>query len=528
MSVDAIARPRAPRGLVVGALVLSAAFATPLTYLVSRVATGDVRIQTVLTDHRIQEALARTIVLATSVSTSAAVIGTAVAWLVARTDLPARRTVAVLAALPLVFPSFVGALALKASVAPGGLLEAVLGPVGVDELPRVEGLVGAWLVLTLFTYPYVLLPVAARLRSLNPSMEESARLLGRGPVAVFWQVVFPQARSAIAAGTLLVFLYSVSDFGAVDLLRYPTLTRLIYANRLLRQDLALSLGLVLAVVALMVTAAERRTARSVSQPAGASPRPAAVVPLGPWRWVAALGVGFLLMNALVAPVASLIHWTWRGLRSGSLDILDADLWSPVSHSAGIGVVTAVVAVTVVLPLAFLGARHRSRLAGPAQTLVVSGFALPGIVIALAVVFLVLNAPGLHRLYQTFPILVFAYVVHFGAQAVRAASVTVGSVPARLDDAARMLGAGRLRRLVRIDLPLMAPGLAAGGGLVLLSTMKELPATLLLAPTGFDTLATRIWSATEENALADAGLVALVLLAVSAALTWLLVIRRADL
>jgi iron(III) transport system permease protein len=144
------------------------------------------------------------------------------------------------------------------------------------------------------------------------------------------------------------------------------------------------------------------------------------------------------------------------------------------------------------------------------------------------VFLSLNTPVLDAFYQTFPLLVLAYVVHFGAQSVRAAGVAVGSVPARLDDAARMLGADRWRRLLRIDAPLMAPGLAAGGGLVLLSTMKELPATLLLAPTGFETLATRIWSATEENALAEAGLAALVLLLVSGLLTWVLVVRRAEL
>ena len=198
------------------------------------------------------------------------------------------------------------------------------------------------------------------------------------------------------------------------------------------------------------------------------------------------------------------------------------------NTAGIAVVTALVAVIVVLPVAFLSARYHSRVAGPAQTMVVAGFALPGIVIALAMVFLSLNTPVLQGLYQTFPLLVVAYVVHFGAQSVRAAGIAAGSVPARLDDAARMLGADRWRRLARIDLPLMAPGLAAGAGLVLLSTMKELPATLLLAPTGFETLATRIWSSTEANALAEAGLTALALLALSAVLTWFLVVRRADL
>jgi len=123
--------------------------------------------------------------------------------------------------------------------------------------------------------------------------------------------------------------------------------------------------------------------------------------------------------------------------------------------------------------------------------------------------------------------VFAYVVHFGSQALRAGQVAVAGVPSHLDDAARTLGAGRLRRLRTVDLPLATPGLLAGAGLVLLSTMKELPATLLLAPPGFETLATRIWNATEDAFLADASLAALLLLALSGVLTWFLVVRRGN-
>jgi iron(III) transport system permease protein len=526
--VLAAQRKPAPRAITVVSVIVALGFAAPLVYLLSRVVVGDVDARTVLADEITRTALWNTVVLAALVAMSAMVIGTALAWLVARSDIPGRRILAVLVPLPLVFPSFVGALALRASVAPGGLLEALLGPLGVGRLPQIDGLLGSWLVLTLFTYPYVQLPVAARLRSLGSSVEESARLLGRRPLAVFFQVVLPQARSAIAAGTLLVFLYAVSDFGAVDLLGYPALTRVIYANRVLNRDLAMTLGLILAVMALLVTASERRVGRNAVAAPAVRTKGSLTVPLGRWRWPVLALVVFFLLNALAAPIASLVHWTRRGLTSGTLDLADADLLTPVLNTAGIGLVTALVAVVVVLPLAFLGTRFRSRVASPALTLVVAGFALPGIVIALSMVFLVLNTPVLDRLYQTFPLLVMAYVVHFGAQSVRAAGVAVGSVPGRLDDAARMLGADRWRRLTRIDLPLMAPGLAAGAGLVLLSTMKELPATLLLAPTGFETLATRIWGSTESNALAEAGLTAITLLLVSGVLTWLLVVRRADL
>jgi iron(III) transport system permease protein len=131
------------------------------------------------------------------------------------------------------------------------------------------------------------------------------------------------------------------------------------------------------------------------------------------------------------------------------------------------------------------------------------------------------------LYQSFPVLILAYVVHFGAQAMRTSQVAVSSVPRSLDDAGRLLGAGRLRRLATVDLPLMRGGLVAGAGLVLLSVMKELPATLLLRPTGFDTLATEIWTAQEVHSFARMGVASILLVVVSGILTWVLVVRRAD-
>jgi iron(III) transport system permease protein len=215
--------------------------------------------------------------------------------------------------------------------------------------------------------------------------------------------------------------------------------------------------------------------------------------------------------------------------SGRLQATDiADLAGPTRSTAVLAVAAAVLAVAVVLPVAYLTARHRSRLGDAVNAAVVAGFALPGLLIALSVVFWTLSGPGwLGGLYQTAPLLVLAYVVHFGAQAMRATQVAVAAVPRRLDDAARSLGASRWRRLRSVEVPLMLPGLAAGAGLVLLSTIKELPATLLLRPTGTDTLALEVWRARETANWPEAGLAGLVLVLLSAALTWLLILRRAE-
>ncbi len=520
-------RPRAPMPLLITSLVVAVLFAGPFAYLVWRNAELGADALDVLRSDTATGPLARTLLLATTVAAACAALGTSLAWLVTRTDLPYRRVWRVLAALPLVIPSFVGALALVAAFAKGGLLDEFLG---FDQLPPVRGYWAAFAVLTLLSYPYVYLPVAARLTGMPPALEETARSLGRSPAQVFRSVVLPQASGAIAAGALLVFLYVVSDFGAVSLVRYDTLTTRIESSRLFNPTTSLALGFLLAVVALTVVVLERAVSRRrVHTEAVAAGRRPLQAPLGPWKVPAVALVGAVVTVALVAPVAVLARWAWRGVGEGRA-ARGADLggvWEPLLNTAGIALVTAVVAIVVVLPVAYLTTRHRSRVGAAVNAFVVGGFALPGLVIALAVVFWVLDAPLVGGLYQTFPLLVFAYVVHFGAQAMRASQVSVSGVPRRMDDAARSLGAGRLRRLRTVDVPLMLPGLAAGAGLVLLSTMKELPATLLLAPIGFDTLATRIWSATESAFFARAGVSALALIAVSGVLTWLLTVRRLE-
>ena len=511
--------------LVALAAATGVVFAWPFAYIVWRNLTLGADVWGELTSASTLEALARTVALATAVALTASALGTALAWLVVRTDVPLRRLWRVLAPLPLVFPSFVGAAALIAALGRGGLVEQAIGEAAAAWLPPVHGFTGAWLVLTLFTYPYVLVPVAARLAQLPPSLEESARLLGRGRWSVVRTIVLPQCRGAIWAGGLLVFLYTVSDFGAVKLLRYDTLTTQIFANRLFDRAQSFALALLLAVVALVVVGAERAYGRrSVPTEAMGAGR-ALVTPLGRWRLPALLVVLAVLGNALLGPVVTLGYWALRGLTgtgSGSGDLGDAV--APTLSSAGIGVITAAVAVAVVLPLAYVTTRYRSRLGGVANTFVVGGFAIPGLVVALALVFWILNTPVLGSLYQTLPVLIFAYVVHFGAQSMRAAQVAVGGVSRGVVDAATMLGAGPARRFRTVDLPLMAPGLLAGAGLVLLSTMKELPATLLLRPTRVETLSTRIWNAAEDGFLSEMAIAALILVALSGVLTWLLVIR----
>ncbi|MCE2531686.1 MAG: iron ABC transporter permease [Acidimicrobiia bacterium] len=279
----------------------------------------------------------------------------------------------------------------------------------------------AWGVLTLFTYPYVYLPTRARLRHLDPAYEEAARVLGRRPAAVFATVTLPAILPAVSAGGLLVCLYTLSDFGAVELLRYETLTRSIYANRLFDRPTSVTHGLLLGIVAVGVVMVERWLARRRAGGfAATSDRPPPLASLGWWRWpVCAAVVAFLLL-ALVAPLATLGYWAGRGIanpgrRVGAFALDGGGIATSAASTVAVSAVAATVTVLVMLPLAWLLVRRPSRSASASNLLVTAGFALPGIVVALALVFWALQVPFAEAVYQTLPLLVVGYVLLFGAR-----------------------------------------------------------------------------------------------------------------
>lgn len=501
------------------ALGIGAAFAVPFVYLAARAVGDPSGTWEVWRSGTALAPLWRTIQLAVLVSAVAAVVGTGMAWLVERTDLPGRRVWRVLLPLPLVIPSFLGAATLLNAVNTGGFLDEVLG---LSGLPDLRGLGGATVVLGALSYPYVFLPVAARLRTLNASLEESARMLGRRPWQVAREVVLPQVVPAVTAGTVLVFLYAISDFGGVQFVRYDTLTRAIFESSLLDRTTANALGLLLGVIALLVSWGERRLARRATAPATASGRPGRVVRLGAWKPVAVLSTAVVLAAGLGGPMAVLGWWVQRGVANGQSLTGEEPLAPAVSSSLLVGVLAALVAVAVVLPVAYANGRRATRASGLASGIVTAGFALPGLVTALAMVTWSIGTP----LYQSLTLLVMAHTVHFGAQALRGAQVAVDAVPVRYDEAARLLGARRLRRFTRVELPLLVPGLAAAAGMVLLSVLKELPMTLLLRPLSLEPLAFWIWDAAQNASFARLGFAGLVLVGLSGVLTGVLVVRPA--
>jgi iron(III) transport system permease protein len=491
----------------VPAVGVALAMLVPAVYLL--VAAAELpaeRIWQLVTERSTLELTGRTLRLAAAVTATSLLLGVPIAWVTTRSDLPARRFFAIATALPLVIPTYVGAYALVAAFARGGLIESWFGVVPPDPY----GFRGAYIALTLFTFPYVLLTVQAALRGLDPSLEEASRSLGRGPLATFWRVTVPQLRVAAAAGGLLVTLYVLSDFGAVTILRYSTFTRALYLQYRSAFDRAPAavLGLMLVALTVAFVVLEARTARDRGgqfRTAGPT-RPAPVVPLGAWRWPAFVLCSAVVGIGLVTPVTVIVYWLVRGLAAGESVNLALGAAGRSLLAAGLG---ALAAVAAALPVAIWSARSPSRTARLVERLSFTGYALPGIVVALALVFFGIRVAT--PLYQTIAMLVFAYVVLFLPQAIGSVRAGLLQLAPNVEAAARTLGSSRLRVLWRVTLPLSRRGALAGGALVFLTVLKELPATLLLAPTGYDTLATRVWSATAEAFFTRAALPALLLI-----------------
>jgi iron(III) transport system permease protein len=462
-----VTHARAPVALAVPAVAAVALVLLPLAYLVLRAAGGGAEALEVL-DRGTLDLVGQTLVLVGAVTAAAIAIGLPLAWLATRTDVPARRLIAVASPLPLVIPSYVAALALLGAFGPRGLLQQLLEPLGVERLPAIYGVVGAWLALTLSTYPYVFLLASAALRGLDPALEDAARGLGHSRWRLFRRVTLPALRPALGASSLLVALYALSDFGAVSLMQYNALTRSIYLQyrSLFDRTPAAVLGLVLVALTIALLVLEGRTRRAVRSSASGAERPPTLVALGRWRWPAFAFCAAVLALFLVVPVAVLVYWSTRAVELGHGI---AFAWEAALSSLTVSTLAALVAVVAVLPVAFLAERHPSSWTRTIERLAYTGNALPGIVIALSLVFFAANY--LPSLYQTVALLIFAYVVRFFPQALAGVGSALQRVHPRIEEAARGLGRGPVRVLATVTVPLIRRGLLAGGALVFLNAMK---------------------------------------------------------
>jgi iron(III) transport system permease protein len=449
--------------------------------------------------------LVNTVLLVAVATTACVVLGVAVAWCVERTDLPGRRTWAVLAALPITVPAFVTSYS------------------WVSITPIVQHFGGAAMIVTLAYYPLVYLPVAAVLRGLDPALEESARSLGMGPWRTFLRVTLPQTRLALLGGGLLVAVHLLSEFGAFAMLRFQTFTTAIYDEYRLSFDgpaaSMLATVLVLLCLALLIGELGLRGRARYARVDTGSPRPAARARLGRSKWVVLAGLGALVGLALGLPLVTLVYWVLRG---GSTSFPVVSLLSAAGSSLELGLGAALLTTLLALPVAILTTRHPSRIAGALERAAYLPYALPGIVVALSLI--VVSVHQLPALYGTTPLLIVAYAILSLPLALVATRAALAQAPPVHEEIARSLGCGPLQALVRVTLPRILPGLGAAAALVFLATVTELTATLLLAPIGTQTLATQFWADASTRSFGAAAPYAGLMVAISALPTYLLTRR----
>ena len=510
---------------VPGATIAIAVLLIPLYLIIRTLGSGD-EVWEILIRGRTLGVLFRTLALIGRVVICSILLAVPLAWITVRTDLPMRRLISVLAVLPLVIPSYVGGFLIVVALGPKGMLQSFLQDLfAIERLPSIYGFPGAALALTLLSYPYILLTVRASLRRVDPALEEGSRGLGYGAWGTFLNVTLVQLGPSIGAGSLLVALYTLSDFGAVSLLQYETFTWAIFIQyqTAFNRSIAAGLSLILVLVAIFILIVEAIT-RKRSQLYHSSARgirPPKVIPLNRWKWPAFGYSCFIVSIALVLPILVLGYWVLRGISAGeSLNLV----WSHVFNSISISALAAGLSIIAALPVAFLAVRHSGWLSRIIERSTYLGFALPGIVVALAIIYFGVNYVPF--LYQTFGLLLIAYVILFLPTALGAVKTSLLLVNSKVEDAARSLGSKPINVLLTITLPLLKPGIITGGVLVFLVTLKELPATLLLSPIGFQTLATSIWSATSEAFFAKAAASSLLLILVaSVPMAWILLRDR---
>lgn len=499
--------------LYASAILTALLVLAPIAYLAWRALAADGALTEMLSRPRTWDIIRRSLVLAFSVTFLSMIISLPLAWALERTNLPFKRLWTVLTTVPLVIPSYVGGFVAIAALGPRGLLQQWLEPLGVERLPEIYGFTGALITLTLLRYPFMLLPLRAALSNMDPSLEESSKSLGKGTMQTFLKVTLPQLRPALAGGCLLTAITALADFGAVSLLRYETFTWAIYLQyqSLIDRSGAASLSLVLIVIALALLTMEWLTGKKAAEYSSVRGGRPPLAPVKPGRWLLPimLLLTVLALAGIVMPVSVLAMWLIGGLMAG--EVLPS-LYVPLINSLYVSAAGAIVTLAAAFPVVYLAVRRPSFLTSFLMRVSYFGFALPGIAVALALVFFGIRF--LTPIYQTTAMLVAAYVILFLPVAIGPIRGVLVQLNPRLGEAASGLGSPPLRTMLRITMPLSRPGIAAGGMLTFLVAMRELPATLILSPIGFSTLATSIWSASSEAFFARAAMYSLALIAIS--------------
>lgn len=446
-----------------------------------------------------------TISLAAGVLVVGSAIALPLAWLTSRTRMYGRRLLTLLGVLPLAIPGYVMAYALLSLGGTYGTSAQLLG----FELPRLSGYWGALIAISLYTFPYLFLNLRTALLGLDSTLEEVGRSFGYEGWRLFFYIVLPQLRPAFYAGALIVTLYVLGDFGAVSLMRFETFSYALFLQYTAAYDRIYAAWIALMLLALTISflLVEYRLLRGLRfhRSGTGSARPGTLVELGRWKFGAYVFAAVLALFALFVPVGTILFWMSQGIETALWRGLSDALVASITASAP----AAILAAALALPVAYIGVRYPSFFTRSMERVAYVGYATPPLALALALVFIALHA--VPQLYQTLFLLIFAYSIHFLAEAIGPLRSSLYQASPRIEEAAQSLGYGPFRAFFKATFPLLRSGLVVATAFVFLSAMKELPITFLLSPIGFETLAVNVWSYATEAMFAQAAPFALAIL-----------------
>lgn len=504
-----------PLLLVVSGVVI------PLVYLLVRALQADPEmLWDLVVRARTLRLLVNTLLLMGGVLICTTLLAFPLAWLTTRVQLKGQRLFTLLGVLPLAVPGYVMAYVLLATTGLYGTLARTLGVV----LPRLSGYEGALIALSITTYPYLFLNLRTALLGLDPALEESAQALGYSRWTVFARVVLPQLRPAFLAGSLLIMLHVLGDFGVVSLMRFETFSYALYLQYAASYDrvyaaclalmlLALTAGVLLLEARLLSGLLFHRTGTGTRRRRTADA-------LGAWRIPAYLYAGSIGFIAVGLPAWTVGYWMATAAQGASAWAgLATSLWDSVSASAP----AALLAALLALPVAYVGVRQPSRLTKGIERIAYLGYATPPLAFGLALIVFSLHVVPVA--YQTLGLLVVAYALHFMAEAIGPIRSALYQAPPNLEEAARSLGRTPLQAFASVTLPLLRRGLLVSIAFVFLSAMKELPIAFLLAPLGFESLALNAWSFANEAMFGEAAPFALAIMGFSAAFVGVLLLQE---
>lgn len=489
--------------------------------------TWDHLMATVLADY-----VMNSVSLMLGVAAGTLVMGVTTAWLVTQFRFPGRRVFIWLLLLPLAMPAYIIAYTYTgmldfAGPVQSSLREAFAWSIGDYWFPRVRSLGGAMVMLSLVLYPYVYLLARSAFLEQSPSLNDASRLLGAGPFRRFFRVNLPMARPAIIAGLSLALMETLADFGTVQYFGVPVFTTGIFRtwfglgdSAAAAQLSALLMGFVFILI--LLERWSRRRARY--HHVGLRSRPLPLTTLRGGRAAAAFAICLLPpLLGFIVPTLQLAHWAVLT----APEMLDREFVTLALHSFGLAFAAALIAVVVATVVAYGKRLHATPLTELAARIAGMGYAVPGTVIAVGVMIpfawtdrwldaWMREAFGISTgllLSGTLFILLFAYTVRFLAVSLQTVEAGLGRITPHTDDAARSLGYRPLEILARVHLPCINGALLTAILIVFVDVLKELPATLILRPFDFNTLAVRTYELASDERLADAAISAIAIVLV---------------